>query len=148
MLDLRAQTDGDTDETFSAAPMRGGCETILIADDDEVVRNALASALRKLGYKVLEAGTGLEAVRLATAYEKPIDLVLADVVMPTLTTDDLRNRMALLQPGARLAFMSGYIHDPEVRKRVFHGPVPFLEKPFTVRQLANAVRRFIEARAA
>ncbi len=143
MITIRSTAHADNADDVPTQPARG-TETILVADDDDGVRLVLVRALRQLGYRVLEAATGREAIRLAAAYGKPIDLVLADVVMPSMTTDDLRAQLADTQPDARLAFMSGYIHDSVVRRNILRGPVPFLEKPFTVRQLAGAVRQFLE----
>ena len=122
-------------------------ETILVADDDEVVRHAVRAALRKFGYRVLEASTGVDAVLMAAGEEGPIDMVLADVIMPSLTTDELESRLHALRPRTPIAFMSGYIHDESVRRSVVHGPQVFLEKPFSLDQLAQTVRRVLDSRA-
>src|SRR3954466_6609811 len=114
-------------------------ETIIVADDDQSVRAALSAALRRLGYRVLEACSGAQAVQLAESEPGRIDMVLADVVMPSMTTDQLHARLSAAKPHARIAFMSGYIHDDLVRQAVIHGPVPFFEKPFTVQMLAGQI---------
>jgi CheY-like chemotaxis protein len=124
----------------------GGRETIIIADDDRLVRAALCAALRRLGYRVLEASSGAQAVQIAESEEGPVDMVLADVVMPSMTTDQLHKRLTAAKPGARIAFMSGYIQDDLVRQSVLHGPVPFFEKPFTVPALAKQIRELLDDR--
>ena len=123
-----------------------GRETIIVADDDQGVRAALCSALRRLGYRVLEACSGAQAVQIAENEEGPIDMVLADVVMPSMTTDQLYARLSAAKPDARIAFMSGYIHDDLVRQSVLHGPIPFFEKPFTVPTLASRIRDLLDER--
>ena len=123
-----------------------GRETIIVADDDQCVRTALSTALRRLGYRVLEASSGAQAVQIAESEPGKIDMVLADVVMPSMTTDQLHARLSAAKPEARIAFMSGYIHDDLVRQQVIHGPVPFFEKPFTVPVLAGAIRKLLDER--
>jgi len=133
-----------------APPLAGvprGTETILVADDDDVVRNAVRAALKKFGYRVLEASSGVDAVLIAAGEEGPMDMVLADVIMPSLTTDELQSRLHALRPRTPIAFMSGYIHDDGVRHNVVHGPQAFLEKPFSLDQLAQTVRRVLDGRA-
>jgi CheY-like chemotaxis protein len=129
------------------ADVRRGPATILVADDDDVVRNTVRAALKKFGYRVLEASSGVDAVLIAAGEEGPIDMVLADVIMPSLTTDELQSRLRALRPKTPIAFMSGYIHDDGVRHYVVHGPQAFLEKPFSLAQLAQTVRSVLDGRA-
>lgn len=124
----------------------GRRETIIIADDDSAVRRALSAALRRIGYRVLEACSGAQAVQIAETEPGRIDMVLADVVMPSMTTDQLQRRLSEARPQARIAFMSGYIHDELVRRSVLHGPVAFFEKPFTVMSLARQIRDVLDER--
>lgn len=133
--------------TPSISAMPRGTETILVADDDDVVRGAVRAALRKFGYRVLEAATGTDAVLVAAGEEGPIDMVLADVIMPSLTTTELESRLHALRPRTPVAFMSGYIHDEGVRHSVVNGPQAFLEKPFSIDQLARTVRSVLDGRA-
>ncbi len=124
----------------------GRRETIIIADDDSGVRRALSAALRRIGYRVLEACSGAQAVQIAETEPGRVDMVLADVVMPSMTTDQLQRRLIEARPDARIAFMSGYIHDDLVRQSVLHGPVAFFEKPFTVPMLARQIREVLDER--
>jgi CheY-like chemotaxis protein len=151
MLSTLSSTDGAKPgaRTQSAPGASGprrprlGGETILVADDDAGVRYALASALRRFGFRVIEAASGNDAVALCQSELGPVDMVLADVVMPSLTTDELQAGLAAARPEAALMFMSGYIHDEGVRRRVIHGPVPFMAKPFTVPELVERVRQLL-----
>ena len=124
----------------------GRRETIIIADDDAAVRRALSAALRRMGYRLLEACSGAQAVQIAETEPGRVDMVLADVVMPSMTTDQLQRRLSEARPDARIAFMSGYIHDELVRRSVLHGPVAFFEKPFTVPTLAKQIREVLDER--
>lgn len=147
MLFSRTTTETGPKQTAEKKPLAGlpgGSETILVADDDNDVRHAVRAALRKCGYRVLEATTGVDAVLMAAGEQGPIDLVLADVVMPSLTTIELENRLRALRPRTPIAFMSGYIHDDAVRQSVITGPAPFLAKPFTLEQLAQMIRSVLD----
>jgi DNA-binding NtrC family response regulator len=124
----------------------GRRETIIIADDDSGVRRALSAALRRIGYRVLEACSGAQAVQIAETEPGRVDMVLADVVMPSMTTDQLQRRLNEARPEARIAFMSGYIHDDLVRRSVLQSPVAFFEKPFTVPTLAKQIREVLDSR--
>ena len=124
----------------------GRGETIIIADDDRLVRTALCAALRRLGYRVLEACSGAQAVQIAETEAGPVDMVIADVVMPSMTTDQLHQRLLAAKPNARIAFMSGYIQDDLVRQSVLRGEVPFFEKPFTVPTLSKRIRALLDER--
>ena len=143
----------ETESATATLPMptatadgNGRRETIIIADDDSGVRRALSAALRKIGYRVLEACSGAQAVQIAETEPGRVDMVLADVVMPSMTTDQLQRRLIQARPEARIAFMSGYIHDDLVRQSVLHGPVAFFEKPFTVPVLARQIRDVLDER--
>jgi CheY-like chemotaxis protein len=122
--------------------------TVLVADDNPLMRRVVAKALTVSGYRVLEADSGESACQIAEREQGPIDLVLADVVMPTLTTDQLRVRMSACRPKTPVLFMSGYIEDEAVRRRVLHDPVPFLQKPFTLETLTRTVSDLVASRAA
>jgi CheY-like chemotaxis protein len=128
----------------ATADPTGRRETIIIADDDSAVRRALSAALRKIGYRVLEACSGAQAVQIAETEPGRVDMVLADVVMPSMTTDQLQRRLNEARPEARIAFMSGYIQDDLVRRSVLRGPVAFFEKPFTVPSLARQIRDVLD----
>lgn len=122
-----------------------GSETVLVVDDDRVVRSVTARVLRRAGYDVVEAETAGEALRIAEG--RALDLLLSDVIMPGMSGPELVARVRTLRPESRALLMSGF--GPAAVGRE-HGPVtPFLEKPFTPTTLVDAVRRVLaRARAA
>ncbi len=125
------------------APGIGTGQTVLVAEDEPMVRLIVAGTLRDLGFEVLEAGDGAEA--LAVAAEAPLALLVTDVVMPRMGGRELAARMRDRTPGLRVLFVSGFTDgalgdagDPETA---------FLPKPFMAAELADAVRSLLEPEA-
>jgi PAS domain S-box-containing protein len=130
----------------AAAPHRPtGTETLLLAEDEPVVRAFAARTLREHGYEVLEAHDGEEAVRVAAEYGGAIDLLITDVVMPRRGGRQTAEALCRARPRVRVLFMSGYTDDAVVRNGVFHDRVHFLQKPFTPAALADKVREVLDA---
>jgi two-component system cell cycle sensor histidine kinase/response regulator CckA len=126
----------------SAAPQ--GTETILLVEDEDVVRGLARKILSEAGYKVLEARSGAEAIELSRGYAGPIDLLLTDVVMPVISGKEVAERLKELRPAARVLFMSGYTDEAVVRHGVLDANVEFLQKPFTWVRLAKKVRDVLD----
>jgi two-component system, cell cycle sensor histidine kinase and response regulator CckA len=122
-----------------------GWETVLVAEDEFSVRKMTRHLLEGNGYLVLEASDGMEALALIRAYPGPIHLLLTDVVMPNMNGNRLADEVALLHPGIRVIFMSGYTGDTMVRCGVEEGERAFLPKPFTPLALAQKVREILGA---
>ncbi len=118
------------------APAARGTETILLAEDEEQVRELIARSLRLDGYTVLEARNGLEAVELARDQET-IDLLLTDVVMPGLNGRELWERLSAERPSLRVLFTSGYPADTVLRHGIAEGRVAYIEKPYLPSELAR-----------
>jgi PAS domain S-box-containing protein len=126
-----------------AAPVAdGGTETILLVEDEAAVRTFAARALRRLGYTVLEASSGAEALELVGRRDLPVDLLLTDVMMPGLQGPELARRVRALLKGVAVMFMSGYLEDPDAMAT---GAV-VMTKPFDPATLARAVRTALEGR--
>ena len=121
-----------------------GTETILLVEDDDVVRQFIVRSLHKLGYEVLEATDGTEALEIASRYERTIQLLLADIVMPKLGGADLASRLIQYHPEARVLYISGYTDDAIIRHGIFSSRVNFLQKPFTPTVLAAKLRQILE----
>jgi len=123
---------------------RGGSETVLIVEDDELVRAFAAKALARLGYDVLRAASGAEAISLAEQHERPIDLLFTDVVMPRMNGRDLAERLAEMGPAMKVLFTSGYTQDVIVHHNVLMDGIEFLAKPYAHDSLATRVREVLD----
>jgi two-component system, cell cycle sensor histidine kinase and response regulator CckA len=121
------------------APDSGGSEAILLVDDQEALRRVTIRVLRGVGYEVLEAGNGTEAVEVANAYDGKIDLLLTDLVMPEVNGYELAEALRPGRSQMKILFMSGYA--PEARERYGEGAAQgHLQKPFAPDALRRAVR--------
>ena len=117
----------------------GGSETILLVEDEDVVRAFICESLRALGYNVVEARGGPEALIACNRHSESIDLLLTDVVMPKMNGPELAARLNETRPGVRVLYMSGY--DEQARPY----PIPnCLQKPFTTDQLAGKIRELLQ----
>jgi YesN/AraC family two-component response regulator len=101
--------------------------------------------LGSLGYNVLVARTGREALRIVAEYKGTIDLIATDVVMPEMNGSQLVEKVLEARPEIRVLFMSGYTDDEVMRRGVIDGQTAFLQKPFTPDMLARKVREVLDA---
>jgi CheY-like chemotaxis protein len=121
-----------------------GSETVLVVEDDEMVRKLTCDLLGMQGYNVLVASHASEALQICETCADAIHMVLTDVVMPQISGPELINRLAPLRPGLRVLYMSGYIDNAVVRHGLLHARAPFLQKPFTLHTLAHKVREVLD----
>jgi two-component system, chemotaxis family, CheB/CheR fusion protein len=121
-----------------------GTETILLAEDEDGVRAMARRCLENIGYKVIEARDGEEALRLYREHPGVIDLLLTDVVMPRMNGGELMHRLRELQPGISVAFMSGYPQDVVGEHGRIGQDIHFLQKPFNIADLSIVVRRALD----
>ena len=121
-----------------------GSETILLVEDEDIVRGLTRKILVEAGYKVLDARSGEEAIRLSRHYRGSIDLLLTDVVMPETSGKEVAERLLELRPAARVLFMSGYTDEAIVRHGVLDENVDFIQKPFTWARLGKKVRDVLD----
>jgi len=136
--------DGTKAPSVTAAELPRGDETILLVEDEEQVRVVAASILRRAGYSVLAAASPGEAISIAETAEKPIDLLVTDVIMPKMNGRLLAERLVAGQPGIKVLFMSGYTDDAIIRHGVLEPGTSFLEKPFTPLAFALKVREALD----
>jgi len=120
-----------------------GTETILLAEDDELLRNLARIILSDYGYRVLAAKNGAAAISIFESTEEPIHLLLTDVVMPGISGRELADRLTRLRPETKVLYMSGYTDDAIVHHGVLDEGVNFLQKPFTSDALARRVREIL-----
>ncbi|HWX20282.1 MAG TPA: ATP-binding protein [Candidatus Binatia bacterium] len=132
-------------EAAPAAEVRGGKETILIVEDEPVLRDMAHLILQECGYNILEAGSGPEALNLWDRHRETIDLVLTDMVMPEgVSGMELAQRLLATKPQLRVVFASGYSMDEIDPAFVNNGRAAFLQKPYTHVTLAKAVRECLD----
>lgn len=129
-------------EAETTAPR--GSETILLVEDEDVVRGLARQILEQAGYRVLDASGGEEAIRLCKERMEPIDLLLTDVVMPETSGKEIAQRLTQLRPATRVLFMSGYTDEAIVHHGVLDSDVEFIQKPFTPVALARKVREVLD----
>ncbi|MEO8138960.1 MAG: response regulator, partial [Gemmatimonadota bacterium] len=122
-----------------------GHETILLVEDDPVLCEMAAILLRRLGYEVLAASGGTEALRLVERRgAEPIQLLFTDVVMPNLDGKQLADRILALYPATRVLFTSAYTENTIVHQGVLGAGVALLQKPFTPNALAHKLREVLD----
>jgi PAS domain S-box-containing protein len=132
-------------EDRTGAP-RGGRETILVVEDEEMVRGLACRGLREYGYRVLEAGDGAEALQVVAKFGPRIDLVISDLVMPVMGGRELGHHLAQIDPDLPMLYMSGYTGDDVLRRGLLEPGAPFQPKPFTAEGLARRTREMLDAR--
>lgn len=136
--------NGDNDPKQLAAVL-GGNETILLVEDEGQVRQIAQQILESLGYRVMTAENGEQALTLATAYPDEINLMVTDVVMPQMGGRELVERLSPLRRDLRVVFMSGYTDDAIVRHGLIDDRLEFIQKPFTADSLARKIRATLDA---
>jgi two-component system cell cycle sensor histidine kinase/response regulator CckA len=137
------QSGPEHDKSSSLGLASGRGETVLIVDDDPLVRSLTERVLTRLGYTVMAAADGAEAVELVGKEGNHVDLMLTDVIMPQQSGPALHQRILELQPDVKVIYMSGYTGD-HIGDRA--SDAPLLTKPFTLKQLSDAIRAVLEGR--
>ncbi len=130
----------DTLDMAALIDSADGTETILVVEDEIMVRQLACKALRARGYQVLEAASPVEGLQLAREYPSPIDLLLTDVIMPHLNGRQLHEQIVMLRPEIKVLYMSGYTDNVVVHHGMLDEGINFLQKPFTVYNLIKKVK--------
>jgi CheY-like chemotaxis protein len=126
----------------------GGGETVLVVEDDELVRRLTRGVLGSSGYKVIEAAGAEEALALFSALPSPPDMMVTDLVMPGMGGQELSRRLHELQPELKVLFLSGYPLAAVKAQGLLKPGQDFLEKPYTPAGLASKVREVLDRKAA
>lgn len=119
-------------------------ETVLVVDDEDVVWDFVIDALQRLGYLVILAGNGDEAVEIYKNNPGEISLVLLDMIMPKLGGHDTYYKLKSLDPKVKILLSSGYVSESQVEDLLQHGAKGFLHKPHRIRELAVEIRRILD----
>ncbi len=126
------------------SPIPGGTETILVAEDDDMVRKLTVQTLERAGYTVLDARNGKEAVRLFEAHADEIALAVLDVVMPELSGRQAHDRMKEIRPDVRVLFSSGYSHSDIHTRFVLDEGLQLIQKPYSPDDLIRRAREVLD----
>jgi len=138
--------DTETVEMFEMTAPRSGSETVLLAEDDPMVRGLTKSLLEEFGYLVIEAVDGADAVEKFKLNEEVIQLLILDVMMPRKNGKETYTEIKKIQPGIKALFMSGYTDDILSSTGVLEENLNFISKPFTQNVLLQKTREVLEKR--
>jgi CheY-like chemotaxis protein len=125
-----------------------GTETVLVVEDDTLVRTVATRALARAGYRVLEAPGGPEALAVAVGHDGPIHLLVTDVVLPGASGPEVAQALTALRPDLRTMYFSGHAHEALSRRGVLSPDAAFLAKPFSSDGLVATVRAVLDAKPA
>jgi CheY-like chemotaxis protein len=143
-------------EEAAAEPVRGtpktsksstGTETVLLVEDDELVRSLTAQVLNRAGYNVLLAANGEEAIQTAERHPKRIHLLLTDLVLSGMSGWDIAQQVIASDANVKVLFMSGYGYDVLSRQEGFDSATPILLKPFNPAALLEKVREILDSQS-
>ncbi len=140
----RVDDDSEPERERSLDTLPRGTETVLIVDDEPLVRSIAIKTLRTLGYQVLEASNGREAIRLVGSYPGKIDLLITDLVMPQIGGPELGKKLLDMIPGLRVIYMSGYTTTMVAVTELVSTGAHFLQKPFNYASLVGKVRDVLD----
>jgi two-component system cell cycle sensor histidine kinase/response regulator CckA len=143
-LPLHDDAPATAPEGRGKPPAVRGTETVLLVEDSEAVRYVTRRTLEQHGYEVIDAHSASAALTLAAQLDRPVHLLLTDVVMPEMSGRVLAERFATLHPKAKVLYMSGYTDDAIIRHGVLRAKTSFLQKPFTPLILVTRVREVLD----
>ena len=124
--------------------LTGGSAVVLLVEDEEAVRRGGKRMLETRGYTVHEAGSGVEALDIMEELNGAVDIVVSDVVMPEMDGPSLLRELRKSYPDMKFIFVSGYAEDAFARNLPADAKFGFLPKPFSLKQLAEAVREMLD----
>jgi PAS domain S-box-containing protein len=146
-IDWPAATDGEMSSRVVHSELQdlaGGTETILLAEDDDAVREFAISLMERMGYRVLSASSPQGCLEILKSHQR-VDLLLTDVIMPDMSGKTLYRNVAELCPGIRVLYMSGHPQETVRRNGILTGNDPLIQKPFTLHSLARKIREVLAA---
>ncbi len=131
-------------ETMIQKEILKGSETVLLVDDEDMILDVGGDLLEKLGYEVLTAKSGIEAVEIYKTNQKKIDIVILDMVMPKMGGGDAYEKLKDIDPAIKVLLSSGYSIDGQAGKILSRGCDGFIQKPFDVKSLSLEIRRILD----
>jgi two-component system, cell cycle sensor histidine kinase and response regulator CckA len=130
--------------TKESTPTHAAHVTILLVDDEDSVRASTKMLLKALGYTVVDASSGEEALSIAQQYAGPIHLLLTDLQMPQISGRELAEKLVAVMPETQVLYMSGFTDDEHVRQNLESETTHFLQKPFNLASLNQAIRKALD----
>jgi len=125
-----------------------GTGTILVIEDEEMVMDVLRAILERLGYRILSAGKGLEAVDITRTFDGQIDLALLDIKLPDMSGDKVYPLIMKARPALKVIVCSGYAIDVPARAILDAGAEAFIQKPFSLETLSKKLKTVLEGNSA
>jgi signal transduction histidine kinase len=138
-----AEREPEREQPASRPRMAEAAATILVAEDEPAVRLLVTETLEQLGYTVLEATDGYEALAIIERRKGDIELLLTDVIMPLMNGHELATRLESILPAAKVLYMSGYSDDVLAFHGIAQPEIDFIQKPFTAAELAEKVEMML-----
>jgi two-component system cell cycle sensor histidine kinase/response regulator CckA len=145
MLEESVETVAESKPEHKPLDLQRGSERILIIDDEYSVRNVLSLSLQHLGYEVEVAASGTEALELYQRSPSGFDLILLDMLMPQMSGDKVYFRLKELNPSIKVLLISGFASEDAIQSVLRSGGLGFIQKPFTIDELAKQVRKCFQA---
>jgi CheY-like chemotaxis protein len=136
----------EEEQPLVTALRANGTETILLVEDEDVVRVLTTTLLRDNGYRVLDAANANEALRICKNFKEPIDLLLTDVTMPGMSGPQLAHQLCSVRPKLKVVYMSGYSNETAFGDEVLRSKAVLLQKPFPPDVLSRKLREILDAR--
>jgi DNA-binding NtrC family response regulator len=124
--------------------LRRGTETILVVDDEEMIKDLSRDILARYGYTVLTAGGGEEAVEIYRQHKEEISVVVLDIVMPDVGGREVFRRIREIDPEAQVIISSGYDQERDATELMKEGAIRFVQKPYRIASLVGIVREVLE----
>ena len=132
------------DDRTAVEQVRTGRETVLLIDDEEMILEIGAKMLETLGYTVLTARGGREGIKVYEENREHIDFVILDMIMPDMGGRDTFNALLGVNPGVKVLLSSGYSMDRQAEEIMAKGCKGFIQKPFTMGELSQRIRKVLE----
>jgi PAS domain S-box-containing protein len=144
-VEPQSEPDQPVEEPIDETAVPRGRETILVVEDDELVRGITVRSLRALGYRILLAEDGEDALRVVDKHSGDIDLVVTDVAMPRMGGPELADKLTARNPRVKVLFVSGYSEQELHERMILATNRAFLDKPFTASMLARKLREMLDS---
>jgi len=138
-----SEGEGESGRPASRLPKTWSAATVLVAEDEPAVRGLIRLTLEPLGYMVLEAADGYEALQRIEQHHSEIHLLLTDVIMPLMNGQELATRLESIRPGTKVLYMSGYTDEVLAFHGIAKPEIDFIHKPFTPSELAEKVEMML-----